>query len=85
MRAGEHAAFRLEDLRDVEPLWPTIGRFLHLGRNAAYDAARRGEIPTLRFGKRLLVSKAALARLLAGDAHPTAGVSEPVSLRRVAP
>ena len=30
-------------------------RLLGLGRTAAYDAARRGELPTRRLGRRLLV------------------------------
>lgn len=38
---------------------------LKIGRNSAYEAARRGEIPTLRIGKRLLVPRAAFDRLLA--------------------
>ena len=33
------------------PLWPDTGQALGLGRNATYDAARRGEIPTLTFGR----------------------------------
>jgi excisionase family DNA binding protein len=37
---------------------------LGVGRNQAYEAARRGEIPTIRIGKRLLVPLAALERLL---------------------
>lgn len=36
------------------------GQVLGLGRGAAYSAARRGDIPTFRVGKRLLVSTAAL-------------------------
>jgi excisionase family DNA binding protein len=32
-----------------------VGRLLGLGRSAAYDAARRGEIPVRRVGRRLLV------------------------------
>lgn len=47
---------------------PEAGRILGLSRNAAYDAAARGEIPTIRIGKRLLVPKAALERLLNGQA-----------------
>jgi excisionase family DNA binding protein len=39
---------------------------LGIGRNSAYDAAARGEIPTIRIGKRILVPVAALERLLAG-------------------
>ncbi len=43
---------------------PEAGKVLGLGRNSSYDAARRGEIPTVRIGKRLLVPRAALAKLL---------------------
>lgn len=52
----------------VEPavvkVWPTAGRMLGLGRSAIYEAIERGEIPVLRFGRRIVVSKKALARLL---------------------
>lgn len=41
-------------------------RLLGIGRNQAYEAARRGDFPTIRIGKRLLVSKAALDRMLNG-------------------
>jgi excisionase family DNA binding protein len=37
---------------------------LGLGRAAAYLAAVRGELPTVRIGRRLLVPKAALHELL---------------------
>jgi excisionase family DNA binding protein len=40
------------------------GRLMGVGRNQAYEAARRGDIPTIRIGKRLLVPRAALDRLL---------------------
>ncbi len=78
---------RLDDLPDVFRLWPDAGRLLGLGRNAAFDCARRGEIPTLRFGKRLMVSKAALMRLLAEGQPVAAPGAAPaghdlVSLRR---
>jgi excisionase family DNA binding protein len=39
-------------------------KVLGVGRNQAYEAARRGEIPTIRIGKRLLVPLAALEQLL---------------------
>jgi excisionase family DNA binding protein len=38
---------------------------LGISRGAAYASARTGEIPTIRIGKRLLVPKAALEKLLA--------------------
>jgi excisionase family DNA binding protein len=37
---------------------------LGIGRNQGYEAARRGEIPTIKIGKRLLVPLAALDRML---------------------
>ena len=40
------------------------GRVLGLGRAAAYAAVRRGEIPCLRFGRRVVVPRQALDRLL---------------------
>jgi excisionase family DNA binding protein len=44
---------------------PEAGRWLGIGRNAAYDAARRGEIPTIRIGRLLRVPVVALERMLA--------------------
>ena len=41
-------------------------KVLGIGRNQAYEAARRGEIPTIKIGKRLLVPVAALERMLEG-------------------
>ncbi len=49
----------------------TIGeaaKVLGIGRNAAYQAARRGEIPTIKIGKRILVLWVALERKLQGTA-----------------
>ncbi len=43
---------------------------LGVGRNKAYEAARSGEVPTIRIGKRLLVPLTALERLLAVGAQP---------------
>ena len=37
---------------------------LHLSLNGCYEAARRGEIPTLRIGRRLVVPTQALLSLL---------------------
>ena len=43
-----------------------VAALLQSGRNQAYQAARRGEIPVLRIGpRRMVVPKAALERLLA--------------------
>jgi excisionase family DNA binding protein len=40
-------------------------RILGIGRNQAYDAAKRGELPTVRLGRRLLVPRDALEKFLA--------------------
>ena len=39
-------------------------KVLGVSRNKAYEAAHRGEIPTIKIGKRLLVPLAALERML---------------------
>jgi len=43
---------------------PEAGRLLGLSRNAAYEAAKRGEIPTLRIGRLLLVPKIPFHRMV---------------------
>lgn len=48
------------------------GRALGIGRGSAYEAVRRGELPAIRIGKRLVVPKAALERLLAAEPKPAA-------------
>ena len=44
-------------------------RYFGLGRNASYEAARRGDLPTIKIGRLLRVSVVALERKLerAGD------------------
>jgi hypothetical protein len=49
-------------------LWPETGHILGLSKQSVYNAARCGEIPTIRLGKRLVVPTAALRRLLSLDA-----------------
>ena len=44
---------------------PEAGDFLAgLGRSASYQAAARGEIPTIRVGRRLVVARARLRELM---------------------
>lgn len=47
---------------------PEAGRKAGLGRNASYEAVRRGEIPSIKIGGRILVPKARWDRILSGDA-----------------
>ena len=47
----------------------TIGeaaKELGIGRNQAYAAAKRGEIPIIRIGKRILVLREPFKKMLAG-------------------
>ena len=43
-------------------------KILGIGRNHAYAAARRGDIPIIKIGKRILVPRLALERMLQGSA-----------------
>lgn len=45
-------------------------KVLGIGRGTAYEAARTGELPTIRIGKRLVVPRAALERLLVEPREP---------------
>ena len=49
---------------------------LGIGRNLAYEAIARGEIPVVKVGKRLLVPKAALELLLAAGQPKKYGDNE---------
>lgn len=39
-------------------------RLLGIGRDACYNAIRAGQLPSIRMGRKILVPKVALARLL---------------------
>jgi excisionase family DNA binding protein len=43
---------------------PEAGALLGLSRNASYEAAKRGDFPTIKLGKLIRVPKAAFHRLL---------------------
>ena len=53
---------------DPEPKTLTVPeagrRYFDLGRNASYEAARRGDIPTIRIGRLLRVPVVAMERIL---------------------
>ena len=40
---------------------------LGISRNTCYEAAKQGQIPTIKIGKRILVPMAALDKMLAGE------------------
>ncbi len=43
---------------------PEAGRLLGLSRNGSYEAAKRGDIPTIRIGRLLLVPKVPFHRMV---------------------
>ncbi len=47
---------------------PQAGKRLGIGKNAAYEAARTGQIPTIRIGRRIVVPIAAFEKMLEGTA-----------------
>lgn len=56
-------------MEEIETLPPTItveraGELLGLSRSAAYRAADKGDLPTIRFGRRLFVPTPKLRALL---------------------
>jgi len=58
------------DLRKIARLTLTVAeasKILGISRNKAYEAAKRGEIPTIKIGKRILVPVVALERMLQGS------------------
>ena len=44
-----------------------VAKALGIGRNQAYEAARRKEIPTITIGKRILVPRIAFEKMLNGE------------------
>jgi hypothetical protein len=51
----------------VMRLWPEVGEWLSLSKTSTYQAAARGEIPTIRLGRKLMVPTAAFRRLVGLD------------------
>ena len=44
-----------------------VQKILGLGKNQVYQAIRKNQIPAIQIGRRLLVPKAAIDRMLAGE------------------
>ena len=44
---------------------PEAAKLLGIGKNLAYEAVQRGEIPSIKVGSRLLIPRVALERLQA--------------------
>ena len=52
-------------------------QILGIGRTLAYDLARSGQLPAIRLGSRLLISRAGIERLLEGES----AVTDPPGMR----
>jgi excisionase family DNA binding protein len=63
-KSGRTTLEELPDAMRVED----AAAFLGISRNTAYAAVKSGEIPSSRFGKRIVVSKRALLEVLDGVA-----------------
>jgi excisionase family DNA binding protein len=69
---------------DTSSLPPTLtieecASVLRLSRGSAYEAARTGQIPTIRIGRRLLVPRAKLLQMLGEDSRASDGTRlEPI-------
>ena len=46
---------------------PEAAEMLGISRNFAYQLVREGKLPSIRFGKRILIPKAALEKMLEKD------------------
>jgi excisionase family DNA binding protein len=56
---------------------PEAGRRLGIGRNHAYECARRGELPVIRLGNKLVVPLAAFEAMLADPSRRRRPQQEP--------
>lgn len=65
----------MTDTRKLTLTVEEAGQLLGIGRASAYEAARTGQIPTIRVGRRLIVPKAALNRMLGENATSQDGQS----------
>lgn len=75
-RFGTVASRSFDEELDIAVSVYTIeetAKLLRIGRSAAYEAVRRGEIPALRLGRCLRVPRRALEELLDGSGASTPG------------
>lgn len=60
----------------MEPLLLTVpeaAKVLRIGRNLAYQLIRCGQLPAIQLGRKLLVPRHALTRMLEEPARPAPG------------
>lgn len=72
--AAVSGRFAIDDIRDLPTISvPVAGQVVGIGRDAAYAAAARGELPVLKLGRTLRVPVPALLRLLGANSPDIAG------------
>jgi excisionase family DNA binding protein len=74
--ADGHPEQRLTDDRLTWTV-PEAARLLGISKDSAYEAARRGDLPVRVIGRRTLIPRAALLRLL-NEAHAPDGQNPPL-------
>lgn len=62
----EQEPVRLKQLPDCLTI-NEAALILRMGRNACYEAVRRGDISSVRIGGRILIPRTALLKLLSGE------------------
>lgn len=68
----------LDDLKGRATITvPEAGQILGIGRDASYAAAERGDIPTLRLGRRLVVPVPRLLAMLGIDSDDSVDPTRP--------
>lgn len=60
---------------------PEAALLLGVSRGVGYEAARSGDLPTIRLGRRLLVPRAALDRMLGIENDPSTALALAGALR----
>ena len=55
---------------------------LGISRAFAYEAVNKGEVPSIRIGRRILVPKVALERMLGAEGTPGGGPAAQYDFRR---
>lgn len=51
-------------------VWPDVGEALNLSRATTYSLVNQGIIPSIRFGKRILIPKRSLLAMLESAGKP---------------
>lgn len=73
MDITEPGRLTIDELRQRIAVKPEAAfEALDLSRSSGYDAIKRGEIPSIRVGRRLLIPVVPLLRMLGADVAPTA-------------